>query len=370
MIKKLSDVVMKHGSALAKVGNTIIVLIFVLNLYVFCSSLASLSDLYNLCDDSGTDVIELIEVSQSAETTAGVSLRLINIYSEAKLLNSVSDIPVAGVSSTFYKLRDTEVKALDNEDAKSGTVNLNELATIIDEENDVLSSPYYDSSVIIGSIKLEDRGCTLYDSEPVNINTERLVEIYNTEYETPDWDCKDKINTIAVLWDFLVNQQGVPAENAAGILGNIYVEGCFAMKQGSYECSTNMEQVRDTCRGGKYGYGCVQWTYSRRQQSLLEYYELANEQFPSDFEATMITAECCMIIEELKVYNVFDNIYDATTIEDATGRVAITYENYKNCKDQWSKSGNKYYLVQSSCSGSKRLKYANAIYKYFTEHDL
>ena len=170
-----------------------------------------------------------------------------------------------------------------------------------------------------------------------------------------------------MLWNFLVEQQGIPETNAAGLLGNIYEEGEFAEQQGTDLYISNIEQARTLLGSGKVGYGCAQWTYSARQNSLLEYYELAYKLYPDDWDKVRIIAECCMLLEECKAYGVFNDIYSPTSIEDATGRVAMKYETYSGCESQWSKINGSYKVATQSGTGYKRLCYAYDIYKYFTE---
>lgn len=219
----------------------------------------------------------------------------------------------------------------------------------------------------IGSVNMRNsEGVTITTNE-VDVCVSDLLQAYDKEYDLPEWDTREKIATLTVIWNFLVEQQGVAPENAAGILGNIYSEGTFSQQQGTNVSISNISQARALLGSGKTGYGCAQWTYSKRQKALLQYYELAYELFPDNWDAVKIVAECCMILEECKAYNVFEDIYTATTIEDATGRVAVLYENYSGCESQWSRSNGRYHLTKSNSNGSLRLYYANSIYDYFTE---
>lgn len=220
---------------------------------------------------------------------------------------------------------------------------------------------------VIESISIHNNHNKYVPTSEITIYIEPLLELFNEKDENPEWDTKDKIDTLQVLWEFLVKQQGIPPENVAGILGNIYAEGHFAEQQGTGLYIANIEQARMLLGSGKVGYGCAQWTYHERQDSLLDYYELAYELFPNDWDAVRITAECCMLLEECKAYGVFEDIYTATTLEDAVGRVAVVYESYDGCKSQWSKSDGLYRLMDNSGSGAKRLCYANSIYNYFAE---
>lgn len=220
---------------------------------------------------------------------------------------------------------------------------------------------------VVESIPIHNNHGEYISTSEVTIYIEPLLELFYEKDENPEWDTKDKIDTLQVLWEFLVEQQGIPPENVAGILGNIYAEGHFAEQQGTGLYIADIEQARVLLGSGKVGYGCAQWTYRKRQDSLLDYYELAYELFPNDWDAVRITAECCMLLEECKAYEVFEDIYIATTLEDAVGRVAVVYESYDGCKSQWSRSNGLYHLIEDSGSGATRLRYANSIYNYFME---
>lgn len=230
-----------------------------------------------------------------------------------------------------------------------------------------LTSSLEPTGVVVESISMRNNHGECINTCDVTIYVEPLLELFNEKDENPEWDTKDKIDTLQVLWEFLVEQQGIPPENVAGILGNIYAEGHFAEQQGTGLYIADIEQARILLGSGKVGYGCAQWTYHERQDSLLDYYELAYALFPDNWDAVRITAECCMLLEECKAYGVFEDIYTATTLEDAVGRVAIIYESYDGCNSQWSKSNGLYRLVDNSGSGARRLQYANSIYNYFME---
>lgn len=239
------------------------------------------------------------------------------------------------------------------------------IATI--ECNDLERSMLSNPMVSIDGISMETNSGVHIITDTISVDADTLLELFYTNDNSPMWDDENKINTLRVLWNFLVEQQGIPETNAAGLLGNIYEEGEFAEQQGTNLYISNIEQARTLLGSGKVGYGCAQWTYSARQNSLLEYYELAYKLYPDDWDKVCIIAECCMLLEECKAYGVFNDIYSPTSIEDATGRVAMKYETYSGCENQWVKANGSYKVATQSGTGYKRLCYAYDIYKYFTE---
>lgn len=244
------------------------------------------------------------------------------------------------------------------------TRNVN-IATV--ECNDLERSMLANPMVSIDGISMKTNSGIHIVTDTISVDADTLLELFYTNDNSPMWDDENKINTLRVLWNFLVEQQGIPETNAAGLLGNIYEEGEFAEQQGTDLYISNIEQARTLLGSGKVGYGCAQWTYSARQNSLLEYYELAYKLYPDDWDKVRIIAECCMLLEECKAYGVFNDIYSPTSIEDATGRVAMKYETYSGCESQWSKINGSYKVATQSGTGYKRLCYAYDIYKYFTE---
>ncbi len=250
-----------------------------------------------------------------------------------------------------------EMKVQATRDVNIATIECNDL------ERSMLSNPM----VSIDGISMETNRGVHIITDTISVDADTLLELFYTNDNSPMWDDENKINTLRVLWNFLVEQQGIPETNAAGLLGNIYEEGEFAEQQGTDLYISNIEQARTLLGSSKVGYGCAQWTYSARQNSLLEYYELAYKLYPDDWDKVCIIAECCMLLEECKAYGVFNDIYSPTSIEDATGRVAMKYEMYSGCESQWSKINGSYKVATQSGTGYKRLCYAYDIYKYFTE---
>ena len=235
------------------------------------------------------------------------------------------------------------------------------------ECNDLERSMLANPMVSIDGVSMKTNSGVHIVTDTISVDADTLLELFYTNDDSPMWDDENKINTLRVLWNFLVEQQGIPETNAAGLLGNIYEEGEFAEQQGTDLYISNIEQARTLLGSGKVGYGCAQWTCSARQNSLLEYYELAYKLYPDDWDKVRIIAECCMLLEECKAYGVFNDIYSPTSIEDATGRVAMKYETYSGCESQWSKINGSYKVATQSGTGYKRLCYAYDIYKYFTE---
>ena len=250
-----------------------------------------------------------------------------------------------------------EMKVQATRDVNIATIECNDL------ERSMLANPM----VSIDGVSMKTDSGVYIVTDTISVDADTLLELFYTNDNSPAWDDENKINTLRVLWNFLVEQQGIPETNAAGLLGNIYEEGEFAEQQGTDIYISNIEQARKLLGSGKVGYGCAQWTYSARQNSLLEYYELAYKLYPDDWDKVRIIAECCMLLEECKAYGVFNDIYSPTSIEDATGRVAMKYETYSGCESQWSKINGSYKVATQSGTGYKRLCYAYDIYKYFTE---
>lgn len=248
------------------------------------------------------------------------------------------------------------------------SISNNELVALvsnIDFEQIQANQPVYDT---IGSIQIKSLEGEMVNTDEVFINVEPLIELYFQEYEDYDWDTKDKIAVISTLWEFLVNQQGMHPINAAAILGSVAMEGDFSEQQGTGNYINNIEDARSLLGRGGYGYGVAQWTFRTRQKNLLEYYEMAYELYPDDWNKVQLIAECCMLIEEVKVYNVFGDIDSELSMEDACGRVCIYYERYSGCDEQWSYTNGHVVLVSDEGSGKTRLRYAQDIYNHFMQN--
>lgn len=297
---------------------------------------------------------------------ACVNLNIVNIAhmsvkaQQDKVLATEEDvhdtlIPEYSIMQASVIMNEMKVQA--TRDVNIATIECNDL------ERSMLANPM----VSIDGVSMKTNSGVYIVTDTISVDADTLLELFYTNDDSPMWDDENKINTLRVLWNFLVEQQGIPETNAAGLLGNIYEEGEFAEQQGTDLYISNIEQARTLLGSGKVGYGCAQWTYSARQNSLLEYYELAYKLYPDDWDKVRIIAECCMLLEECKAYGVFNDIYSPTSIEDATGRVAMKYETYSGCESQWSKINGSYNVATQSGTGYKRLCYAYDIYKYFTE---
>ena len=229
---------------------------------------------------------------------------------------------------------------------------------------DDISEGAIEETIVIESISMRGAHGGRINTDPVEIKVMQLAEISEQDFEVPEWDFKERINTIQILWDFLVNQQGVSEMNASAIIGSICCEGDFGQKEGSKKCLESITEARSVLGNGEEGYGLVQWTYGSRQATLLKYYEMANEQYPDNWEQARMVAECCMLLEELKAYEIFDDIYTDTTIEDALGRLSRNYFKYENYYEDWNSDN---VLVSNTGGGKSRLNYATSIYGYFTD---
>lgn len=199
----------------------------------------------------------------------------------------------------------------------------------------------------------------------VNVSLLHLEE----NFVSPSWDYKYRIKDVEIIWEFLVNQQNVHPNVAAGIIGCLYHEGTFGEQQGSYNYIDTIEEARVLLdeSAASTGYGLAQWTFDDRRELLLKYYEEAFMVYPNDAYKASVVAELCCLIEELKGYNVFEDLTQVHSIEDATGRVARLYECYKGCEDDWKKVSGSYCLCSEDKSGTKRLQTAYDVYYHFME---
>lgn len=224
-------------------------------------------------------------------------------------------------------------------------------------------------SVTVPVIKYNEGNANGYLTEPVHIDVDTLTKAYDQSYERQPWDINNRLRTIHVLWNFLVEQQCVSRTIASGIIGNVCMEGTFGREQTTHVIFKDIDDVREVLGKGDKGYGIAQWTWYSRQLNLLKYYEWANSQI-DDWNTVMLVAECSMLLEEIKSYKIFSDLSLDYDIEDATGRIASKYEGYRNHEKQWSSSRGVYYLdtTDKSCTGYKRLQYAYNIYEYFLEN--
>ena len=217
----------------------------------------------------------------------------------------------------------------------------------------------------IPPIQMKAMDGSMVETDQVEIDVQSILELYNANYDYPNWDKKQRINLVEALWEFLVGQQGVSPTNAAAIIGCIYAEGDFTEQQSTNHRFTDIDDVRSKLGYGKYGYGIVQWTTKGRQKYLLEYYELTNN-YSDDWQSVCIMAECSMLYEELKAWEIFNNIYEDTTLEDAVGRMSKIYEAYDGSQEDWACKNGSYKLQRNNSGGSYRLQMAESILDYFS----
>lgn len=210
------------------------------------------------------------------------------------------------------------------------------------------------------------------------VNISRLMDIYylGGEYGRLNRDDDALINTCI---DFLYNQLGMNNEVVAGIIGNVCNEGHFGEEQGTYKLASNVDEyISNLSSSTDKGYGIAQWTYQDRQDKLaahtVEIIDYLVAEYGLDYEACMygeyyptviVTSELTFLYEELNGYGIFEDFNKEYTLEDATGRIALSYERYKNSKKHWEygQDGKCYLIGSSECSGAERLKFAELIYE-------
>jgi hypothetical protein len=206
-------------------------------------------------------------------------------------------------------------------------------------------------------------------TDELTVDIEAIRASYATE-ESPKWDSKKEFAVVNTIYHFLTDQMGVSPSIAAGMCGNFYAEGYFGMEQSTYHVFTDYEDAVARLSGSvDRGYGIVQWTSKGRRQNILNYYTAVYNAMPDeDFETVMMTAELCCAYEEVKYSrDIFSDMGKDLSVEDATGRIALLFERYKDCTEDWSQSGHTVSLVRDGSSGAKRLKYAEDIYKHFNK---
>lgn len=274
---------------------------------------------------------------------------VISAMSVTKLLQASGEVVMANSGNTVTTVQ----TVISNEDIYGSTNNMN-VQTLIDTHH-----------ICMPSTLIENTGGHLIGSNEVILDVNRIQEAYVKECESPSWDKHGHINTINVLWEFLVNQQGVSKSAAASIIGVVSCEGTFGQKEGTQSSVSSISQARSQLNGSGYGVGIAQWTTTGRQQSLLRFYENANMLYPDDFHTAKMIAECCMLIEELKIYDIISDLNQEVNIEDTVGRLSVLYESYDGCFEEWDKSGGLYKYVGGNDSGKYRLEYAMGIYDYF-----
>ncbi len=203
--------------------------------------------------------------------------------------------------------------------------------------------------------------------EVETINITRLMDVYDNAEELGDWDIHYACKDIRTRHYWLVDVHGFSEEIACSVIGNCSCEARFGQRQYTYNVYKNMDDVKTKLEeySDNVGYGCAQWTTRSRRLKLLTYYQEAAKLL-NDMNEIMIVAECCFLVDELESYNIFDDLYSAYDIEDATGRIAVLFEAYDGSAKEFKADGNGVFsLVKSNCSGEDRLMYAKNIYEYY-----
>lgn len=242
--------------------------------------------------------------------------------------------------------------------------------------------------VVMSEVEIEDDSLQLY-SLPINydvhtitvdnidINVDSLMACYyaDNEYGTMNRDDNSTINTCI---NFLACQMGVSPEITAGIVGNVCVEGHFGEEQKTHKIATSVDEyIKNLLSEKELGYGIAQWTHESRQEDLVELMNdmifIVMEEYDVTYEdavygdyypTVIILSELVHLYTELQEYDIFDSLYDYHTLEDATGRIALLYERYKNCKKQWKydEAGCCKLVGNDESSGAKRLNFAYLVY--------
>lgn len=235
---------------------------------------------------------------------------------------------------------------------------------------------------------------TTYEAEPeivvhtlkindININIDELMDIYYTDSTYGILNNNDDalINTCI---NFLLNQVGMAPEIVAGIIGNVCNEGHFGEEQNTYRLATSTEEYIALLKStSDRGYGIAQWTHQSRQDSLAEHIdEIVNSVmniynvsytdcvYGEYFPTVVVLSELTFLYKELLDYKLFEDFSSFYTVEDATGRIALSYERYKNCKKHWryEQDGTCTLIGAATCSGAKRLLFAEQIYTRINDY--
>lgn len=222
------------------------------------------------------------------------------------------------------------------------------------------------NTIEVPSINFRD-GYKYITTEAITINVNALMQAYEYDYPDYDWDTRGRINDIALLWEFLVNQQGVNKNIAAAVIGSVCYEGKVGMEQGSYRVFGSLAEAEGklTAPANGIGYGIVQWTYPKRRKFLLENYRTIEQQFDYDWETTMVLAECCTLVSELRDYKLFNSLTDDVSLMHASGVICDVYENYSGSSSDWNMSNGQYYLTNDNCSGADRYRYSEKVLDHF-----
>lgn len=209
----------------------------------------------------------------------------------------------------------------------------------------------------------------------VDINTIIDCYYYENEYGVMN---RDDDSTINACINFFYEQMNISPEIVAGIIGNVCVEGHFGEEQNSYEIASSVDDYLVKLLDDKNkGYGIAQWTHDSRRADLAEQIVEVREHLMTEYnfsyeECTygeyypiaIVLGECIHLYYELQDYEIFDSYDESYTLEDATGRVALLYERYKNSAKHWEQdhTGKVYLIGSTESSGARRLNFAELVY--------
>lgn len=204
----------------------------------------------------------------------------------------------------------------------------------------------------------------MFVSDELTINLDKLKEAYEAEIDL-EWDNKEYINNAAVIYEFLVEQNGVSPEIASAIIGNCAYEGGFGMTADNYYVPTSLEETYNYTYNSGYSIGICQWCYGTRKKALYEFYKAANDLGLEDYQEVTMVAELSFMYAELHYYDLFEDLEEYEgNVATACGNVALNYEAYNGVEKDFSSID--FSLKRTGCNGYCRLTYAQNTYEYFT----
>lgn len=213
-------------------------------------------------------------------------------------------------------------------------------------------------------------------SREVVVYPDLLYDAYENAPEM-DFDYMNKNQTINVLWEFLVNQNGMDPILASSVIGHVCLEGNFGLKEGSTTKTIQDIQMARTVLTDKKccGWGIIQWSFADRRVPLLTFYEDAwegiNKEDSLAWHKSSVCAECVYLLEEMNVCGIiegFNNVKGNSTeelIESTVGYLTYSYVRYQDYKQDWTHSREHYRLTSPNNAGADRVKYAQEIYRYY-----
>lgn len=194
----------------------------------------------------------------------------------------------------------------------------------------------------------------------ITLNVKSIENILNAAVTSPDWDSRCRYKDILILENILVDQLGISKTKAAAIIANICYEDSFAALTNSKAHFDDISVAIKKLGNGTRGYGCAQWTQSKRQNALEDYYISCNEDLK--WELASIVAETSYLINELYVSDMIGNLYEDGDLENITGILACEYEAYSGHESDWYKQNGSY-----KSKNAARYTYAKHIYELFCE---